>query len=416
MSDNGYYAAVRRILAAIKPEALKQFQQLKTDESRVEFVRSLGVDTSGGRGLVESALRVEPVERRRRSSSSTKTTSNNSDAKSSGKSSDEAKKYRQRGNELYEKGRLAEALDCYTKSVLVAPVEDADRSGGSGSGAGDEAPDGGGAPAAADGSEPGGRPQTRRQQQQQLKRCESDAATVNAEYVLALGNRSACLLQMKRYDECLRDIDQALGHGYPPALRYKLLDRRARALIETNRFAEAAVTLQSLLDGALTESRLDNDRRSTMARGTEKKLNYCTSVMVSSTNANAPNATTSASPTAASAETAASTPSGPISSSDPLPPVSGSKSERFPGAADAFDVRYQADRGRYGVVTRDVAVGDVLLVESPYVSVLSPDQYHVRCYGCFQANVQVPLGCYCCSTVRSVSYDCMPHQSINAGP
>jgi len=42
----------------------------------------------------------------------------------------------------------------------------------------------------------------------------------NQEFVLALSNRSAVLLQTKRYDECLADVTLALRYGYPRHLRY----------------------------------------------------------------------------------------------------------------------------------------------------------------------------------------------------
>jgi len=82
------------------------------------------------------------------------------------------------------------------------------------------------------------------------------------------------------------------------------------------------------------------------------------------------------------------------------PALSGAASERFPGASDAFDVRYAAERGRYGVASRDVAVGEVLLVEAPYVSVLSADAFQLRCYNCFRSVDDVPLPCHTCTRVR----------------
>lgn len=220
--------------------------------------------------------------------------------------------------------------------------------------------------------------------QQSVTTASTGDVTINGEYVLALGNRSACLLQLKRYEECLRDIDIALARGYPSGLRYKLLDRRARALIETSRFVEAVDTLQSLLDEALPASRLEDDKRAAVARGTEKKLNFCTSAMVS---------------TSASSSLTSPPPSSASTSLEP-PAVSGSKNGRFPGASDALDIRYDPDMGRHGVVTRDIAVGEVLLVEAPYVSVLNSDQFKLRCYGCLKANVGAPIGCHQCNNVR----------------
>jgi len=314
-------------MTQLSPSTLRQFHQLSTDDDRFSYVRALpGVRQA----LAAASSALSKVDRSSGSGS---------------RSSEEAAQRRQKGNELYKAERVREALASYTASVLVAPVIDCvddDRN--------------------------------------TEESATEDAEKTNLEFVLALGNRSACLLQMKRYAECLSDLALALRYGYPRRLAYKLYDRQARALIELGRYDEAMEALRDLHD-SLSLTTLEPDQRSSIARNAEKKMDFCRSAVVQ------PPPTQNDS---------TSTDHGAVT----VPQVSGTVNERFRGASDAFDVRYHQDKGRYGVASRDVAVGEVLLVETPYVSVLTADAYETRCYNCFTAVGDVPLGCHVCSRVR----------------
>ena len=309
-------------MSQLSPSTLRQFHQLSTDDERFSFVSAL----PGVRAALTASWPLS------------------ADDRTGSKSSDEAGKHRQKGNQLYKAERLGEAMISYTASVLVAPVTDCDNDD--------------------HGTEESG---------------SEDVEKANSEFVLALGNRSACLLQMKRYDECLVDVTLALRYGYPRHLRYKLYDRQARALIELGRFDEALEAL-GRLDSSLSLTKLEPDQRSSIARNADKKMDFCRSAVVE--------------PPAPKNSSAS------VKDEVTVPAISGTNSERFPGASDAFDVRYHQDKGRYGVASRDVEVGEVLLVETPYVSVLSADVYEVRCYQCFRTVGDTPLGCHTCSRVR----------------
>ncbi|XP_041097218.1 SET and MYND domain-containing protein 4 [Polyodon spathula] len=56
------------------------------------------------------------------------------------------------------------------------------------------------------------------------------AAPGSEERALCYANRSAALLHLKHYQECLKDISRALSCGYPKNLHPKLLGRRAECL------------------------------------------------------------------------------------------------------------------------------------------------------------------------------------------
>ena len=322
-NESVYYVSVRKIMSQISPSTLRQFHQQSTDDDRFAFISAL----PGVRSALTASSPIAAVD------------------KTGGKSSEEARRHRQNGNELYKAEQLREALASYTASVLVAPVTDCDCNDDNGA---------------------------------EMDEVEK----ANSEFVLALGNRSACLLQMKRYDECQTDIALALRCGYPRHLRYKLYDRQARALIDLGRYDEALEALRKL-HSSLSLTTLEPNQRSTIERNAEKKMDFCNSAVVQ--------------PPAPKDEAGSLTTD---NNRLNVPAISGANNERYPGASDAFDVRYHQDKGRYAVASRDVVVGEILLVELPYVSVLSDDAYEARCYNCFRNLGDIPQGCRTCNRVR----------------
>lgn len=315
--QSAYYSTVQSIMSLIDAGSMRQFQKLTTDEEKVSFIASLD--------FVRSAFSVE--------------------LSSSDKSTTEAKRLRQKGNEFYKDGNLKDALNCYNKSIIFAPVEDAEKRAGEGD---EEA----------------------------------------SELALAYGNRSATLLQMKMYAECLDDIDQTLFHGYPFQLRYKLLDRKGRCLVELGRTEAAEEAYRQLL-GALADAQLDPKQLDSLTENATKMIESC-SGRHNSEDDEGGQANDKKSSSSTSTE---------------VPIIFGNPSERYPGASESFDVRYNPDNGRYGMAAKDVTVGEVVLVESPYASVLSPDLFGVRCYHCFRS-LNVPTPCRRCTKVRYCSETC----------
>ena len=61
----------------------------------------------------------------------------------------------------------------------------------------------------------------------------SDVATDEGkkDCALALANRSAVWMKLKKYEECLDDITAALYFKYPQNMLYKLLDRKAKCQV-----------------------------------------------------------------------------------------------------------------------------------------------------------------------------------------
>jgi len=179
-SQSSYYSSVQNFLSLLDRPTLTSFEKLTTDEQRFDFVSSLD--------FVKSSFAVRP-------------------STGFGKSLAEAVKVRKEGNKHYTNGMFDEALICYNRCIALAPPPLQKKTGS---------------------SETGG-----------TARSKKTDAVQDTELALALGNRSACLLQLKKYSGCLEDIRLALSYGYPEQLQYKVYDRMGRAYIEMNRMREA---------------------------------------------------------------------------------------------------------------------------------------------------------------------------------
>lgn len=78
---------------------------------------------------------------------------------------------------------------------------------------------------------------------------------------------------------------------------------------------------------------------------------------------------------------------------------------------DIVKIVYSPDRGRYGVATRDLFPGDVVLQEKPLASVLKPQYRKQYCDTCCGRAVLAPVACqqcchviYCSATCKDVSW------------
>ena len=77
----------------------------------------------------------------------------------------------------------------------------------------------------------------------------------------------------------------------------------------------------------------------------------------------------------------------------------------YQAASSAFHVKYNKDKGRYGISTHDLVPGDTVILEKPYTSVLDPEFYNVMCFHCAR-RVTVAVPCRRCSRARYCSDSC----------
>lgn len=94
-----------------------------------------------------------------------------------------------------------------------------------------------------------------------------------------------------------------------------------------------------------------------------------------------------------------------------FPQLSYGVHKSFPSASAALDFVGTSNHGRCVIAKRDIKPGDVLMVDSPYSSMLNPDYLDTHCFHCYK-RAPVPVPCnscskvwYCCEGCRESSWN-----------
>ncbi|EDO31792.1 predicted protein [Nematostella vectensis] len=201
---------------------------------------------------------------------------------------------------------------------------------------------------------------------------------------LAYANRSAVLFHMKEYELCLRDIEFAQKMKYPGEMVYKILDRKARSLKALCRIEESKKVFEEAIVSSKT-SKLKRKDRESWVKQVEKQISECS------------NQTENLMKSVTHLEEARSGFSTPVQNYG--------LHEKFVSISKALDIKYTEEKGRHTIAARDINIGDVLLVEKPFASVLLQEQSKSHCHQCF-VHILAPLPCSYCTTVRYCSEKC----------
>ncbi|XP_043190346.1 SET and MYND domain-containing protein 4-like [Amphibalanus amphitrite] len=240
----------------------------------------------------------------------------------------EARARKDEGNKLFSEGNYPAAMRCYSQAMAKAPYKDG----------------------------------------------------VSELVAVCAANRSACLYHTGKHQRCLADIELALLSGYPTALRYKVLDRRARSLMALRRFTEAKTAFQSVIK-ALDDASLGDGKQMHWQKEVQKMLALFEKSKY-----------TDADPQ-------------PHSWLPPLPSLTAGANQMYPAASKKVAVRETAEEGRFAVSAQPVAVGDVLVVEKPFAAVLRPEKYGTHCLHC-HVRIRDCVPCTVCSGVLFCSLPC----------
>lgn len=200
---------------------------------------------------------------------------------------------------------------------------------------------------------------------------------------LAYANRSAVLFHLREYNLCLRDIQASLDSNYPEENCYKMFDRRGRCFKLLGRMTEAYSAFNEALKSVENSNLKEKDKIS-WKKDVEKKLKECsedyTNVL-------------------------------PLKRLDviragfPALPQLPSVNDEYIAASKAFDITISPSKGRYPVAAQDIDIGEMLVVEHPYASVLLQDCQTTHCHHCLQRTI-APIPCKQCSNVRYCSLEC----------
>ena len=168
------------------------------------------------------------------------------------------------------------------------------------------------------------------------------------ELPLAYANRSAILYNLKKYVECIRDINKALELNYPDVLRPNLIRRKAKCLKLLGK-PEAEDVCE---EGRrwLQNINLDDENREQL----EEKIKCATKITEL-----------------------------PKLENNNLKKLSPNLKyqEKIPCASTAIHVKYDKKYGKHIVATCDINVGEILVIEKPYTGLLKSECIH--CSQCF---------------------------------
>jgi len=206
---------------------------------------------------------------------------------------------------------------------------------------------------------------------------------------LAFANRSAVLFQLGKHQLCLDDIGHAFSMGYPPALAYKLHDRKGHCLLALGKPNEAAVSFSAAVD-ALAVCDLEDRRCQQWQVDLKKRIKSCEQEHPSNYGAISQAVC--------------------LTSGDIPELYECRRNSHFESLSDACDVVYDPLLGRYIVAKRDILPGEVILSEKPYASVLLAESRLDHCSHCYKFTL-APIPCpscrhslYCSTECRSLAY------------
>ena len=196
---------------------------------------------------------------------------------------------------------------------------------------------------------------------------------------MVYANRSATLFYLKRYELCIRDTELAIETGYPKDMQYKLFDRQGKCYLCLGKGEKAVASFQQAQEG-LTKAKLDENTCNKWQAVLSKQLEEARTL----------------------------TENGVAEDGQPqskVPQLKNNHNKTFPSVSAAVNVAWKSNIGRHMVANDDITVGDVLVVEKPYTSVLYPEFYATHCYNC-QCRVLAPVPCTQCSSVVYCSLHC----------
>ncbi|CAG5116220.1 unnamed protein product [Candidula unifasciata] len=200
---------------------------------------------------------------------------------------------------------------------------------------------------------------------------------------LVYNNRSTSSFYLKHYALCLQDIELAFMHNYPPASCYRLFVRKGKCMYYLNHKEEAIKSFQQSLV-VLERSELNEEnKRSTIAE-IQSFLDLCEDIR--------------ASPSSLSTNSYNCCHSG-------IPDLNSPPSKEVPCMSEDLEIRLDSYGGRGIFANRDIDIGTVLIIETPFSSFLLKEFNTTHCHYCCN-RVFLPLPCRQCSAVVFCSLNC----------
>jgi hypothetical protein len=199
--------------------------------------------------------------------------------------------------------------------------------------------------------------------------------------VQILSLRSSLWAERRRWRLAVRDVDRALAAtaaSLPPLERCKLLERKGIGLIADGQTEAGAEVIQEAI-GVLNASGLKGAK----LKSKTEQISKMQAAAEASAGANRGQSPTRSVPALVR----------------PHP--------QFPNLSDCVSVQFSAESGRFCVASRDVDVGEVIAVDTPFAWMLDREEARRRCWQCCVV-LETPLACQHCSGVLFCGEDCEP--------
>lgn len=163
---------------------------------------------------------------------------------------------------------------------------------------------------------------------------------------MAYANRSAVLLKLNRPKESLEDVERAFNSNYPKKLRAKLFVRKAEcyATLAMHSYIQSKHWLSRVLADDPGRKEMERQLREYSAKDYEQTIDK-----------------------------------------ELIMPKIESPSTKYPCASDAIEVEYSGYAGKKIIATRDIEIGEVLVVEKPYTVCLDKNNYYYYCHFCLES-------------------------------
>ena len=201
------------------------------------------------------------------------------------------------------------------------------------------------------------------------------------EFSMAVANRSAVLIHLKKYPQCLRDIELALSYSYPDILKYKVYERQGKCYFFLHIHSQALESFKKAKE-VLTLSNLTAEKSNVLRRNLDSWIKRCKEGLKQNENN-----------------------SKLITETGSYPVLTNGAGSVFPCLSSKVDVAYDNEKGRHIKAVEDVQVGDVVAIEKPYASVLLPENYPTHCLHCLK-RVLAPVPCRQCARVGFCNDSC----------
>jgi len=207
--------------------------------------------------------------------------------------------------------------------------------------------------------------------------CYSSCET-GGEYSVVLANRSALWAELGEHELVEADVNLAIESGYPDKMVFKLQERRSKSRLAMGNLDLALEDVLLAIEN-LKVSTLDEAKQKAKSKELQKLK-----VLIENEKKSGLKKDEATSKTCLTFK---------------------QQNDKFPSFSDAVQIKYGEGRGRYAVASREIKVGELIAIETPFVSLIDKEFSKNHCWNCLLCT-KSPIPCETCSGVVYCSKKC----------